>query len=153
MDFKEHRTSKDANLSENSGKFYQRLLQDPDRYIQPQPELKKMLKQLKESGKPIFCTTNAYLKHTDLVLKTTFGEDWKDLFDLILIHCQKPLFQKAENSFYALPYGGTAARRGVKIDSVSKFAVHAQARKKVFLEGNCQILTKYFMRTLKNQAA
>ena len=38
----------------------------------------------------------------EIAMKITLGEDWKDLFDIIVNDSKKPLFQRAESAFYTV---------------------------------------------------
>jgi hypothetical protein len=35
-------------------------------------------------------------------MKQMLGPDWRNLFDLNLVKCQKPLFQRAQNPFFVI---------------------------------------------------
>jgi hypothetical protein len=42
-----------------------------------------------------FSITDGRLDLTNFLLKVTLGEDWKKLFDIIMIQANFPLFQRA----------------------------------------------------------
>jgi len=43
--------------------------------------------------------TNSHISWVDLFLKPLLGPEWRDLFDICLVNCNKPLFYKAEACF------------------------------------------------------
>jgi hypothetical protein len=52
-----------------------------------------LLKTLRHKGKHLFLMSNSHLNYVDFLMKTTLGmDDWKDLFDNVLVNCQQPLF-------------------------------------------------------------
>ena len=59
-----------------------------------------MLASLRKARKFLFSSTNLHFPITDMIMKVTIGDDWKDRFDLILCDSRKPLFQRTESPFY-----------------------------------------------------
>jgi hypothetical protein len=50
----------------------------------------------------MFLTTNSHGKFLDTVCKASLGDNWHDLFDLIITKAKKPLFFSAETPFTEL---------------------------------------------------
>jgi FMN phosphatase YigB (HAD superfamily) len=67
-------------------------MSDPDKYIEEQPELNKLLTSLKKCGKKLFLTTNSHALYMEIVMSATLGDDWMDLFDICVANCKKPLW-------------------------------------------------------------
>ena len=74
------------------GSFYKHIIKAPEKFVKHQPELLQSLIALRKARKFLFIVTNHHLPFTDLVMKQTLGDDWKDYFNLILCDCRKPLF-------------------------------------------------------------
>ena len=90
---------------ETFGKFFPKVLGNPTKYIQYQPDLYKTLTELKRQGKKLFLGTNSHTDYTEFIMKTTLGDNWKELFDIVCSYCRKPVFfwdQKERPPFYAL---------------------------------------------------
>ena len=67
---------------------------------------------LKTQGKKLFVCTNKHIDYVELTLGVTLGNDWKEIFDLVLVDCKKSLFfRNTDTGFYnynqaALDYVG-----------------------------------------------
>jgi hypothetical protein len=77
----------------------------------------------------------------ELVLSHAIGSDWETLFDVCIANCQKPLFHKAENSFFHLNRSAKNLK-GAKILTANGFE-SALKTGKIFLEGNASVFTRY----------
>jgi hypothetical protein len=69
-------------------------------------------------------------------MKTTLGDDWQDLFDIVLANCRLPLFATTEQKFRQFE----DRERG---DIVEVADMHS-AQERIFLEGNAKTLSEYF---------
>jgi hypothetical protein len=58
------------------GNFYPELIENPEKYIIPQPYFHLILTTLKQKNKSIFLTSNFHLELTELILTTTLGKDY-----------------------------------------------------------------------------
>lgn len=68
------------------------MVDDPTAFILPQPELRQTLEILRNRGIKTFLATNSHVEYAELIMKTTFGDDWKTLFDLVCCKSMKPKF-------------------------------------------------------------
>lgn len=68
---------------ENNSQKYVKVIDD---------RFKDLLKQLKNSGKHIFLISNNWPTGGLEILRTALGKDFKDYFDFIIFHAQKPRF-------------------------------------------------------------
>ena len=82
----------DVHPIANYGTFYPEIVKNPERFIQPQPELKSVLSELKSNGVLLFLATNSHTEYLDVTMSTTLGKNWRKFFDILLINCRKPLF-------------------------------------------------------------
>lgn len=123
------------------GKFYPRILEEPEKYILKQPELFKLIKLLRiKYGKNIFCLTNSHLEYTEHLLQSSFGPNWRDCFDVILSNCRKPLWQRGNQPFHVIDRS-VKTLKGEKVDSGNTFWSFSPG--KHFLEGNGVLMTEY----------
>ena len=82
------------------------MCQNPGKYIKKHPSLRVLLRELKNRGKKLFIATNNHLVFTDMLMVQTLGRNWKKLFDINIINCRKPLFQRANNPFITVDNNG-----------------------------------------------
>ncbi|XP_003383248.1 PREDICTED: 5'-nucleotidase domain-containing protein 3-like [Amphimedon queenslandica] len=74
------------------------IVNDPDRYIEPFPNLLPLLTRLKDAGKKIFLLTNSEFDFVNRgMCHVTKSPDWRDLFDVIVCSARKPLFYSSVN--------------------------------------------------------
>ncbi|CAF1160912.1 unnamed protein product [Rotaria sordida] len=76
----------------NRGNYFSSLRLNPDKYIYKRLDVPQWLEKLKKLNKKLFLATNSSFNNTDLLTRYAFGDDWKDLFDLIIVVCKKPSF-------------------------------------------------------------
>ena len=58
------------------------LKKDPSKFIDHQPELRRMLAILRSQGKQLFLTSNSPLELMELIMDATLGHSWSNFFDL-----------------------------------------------------------------------
>ena len=125
------------------GSFYPQLLADPARYIEPQPELRQSLEQLRSRGVKLFLGTNSHFEYMNVIMETTLGQDWQQLFDLNLANCQKPVFfRDKERPFYCVDES-SPNMLGTQVTNAAHMIPHNS-----YLEGNANMVHQFFMRQL-----
>jgi phosphoglycolate phosphatase-like HAD superfamily hydrolase len=77
--------------------LYDELKENPDQYLQENKEMLRILTQLRAKGKQTFLATNKPREYVDFVLEKILGKEWQTLFDIVVIKCRKPLFQRSKN--------------------------------------------------------
>jgi hypothetical protein len=73
-------------------------------FINPQPQLVNTINILRSNYKKLFFTSNLHFEFLDLAMSVTLGQEWRDLFDYILVDARKPLFQRSESAFNQLDF-------------------------------------------------
>ncbi|MBF0410815.1 MAG: HAD-IG family 5'-nucleotidase [Candidatus Riflebacteria bacterium] len=85
------------------GKLKGAVTEHPEKYLQKTPETVEALKRLKKSGKKLALITNSDYDYSKKVMDYCFtpflNSPWQDLFDLIVVVSNKPLFFQARNKF------------------------------------------------------
>eukprot|EP01116_Phalansterium_solitarium_P020754 TRINITY_DN6217_c0_g1_i1.p2 TRINITY_DN6217_c0_g1~~TRINITY_DN6217_c0_g1_i1.p2 ORF type:complete len:288 (-),score=96.45 TRINITY_DN6217_c0_g1_i1:489-1352(-) len=81
------------------GRYFPAVLGTPSKYLRKQPHVRRWLQGLRKHGVKLLLLTNSMADYTDLLMKFSYGDDWKDLFDLIVVHAKKPHFFVADNHF------------------------------------------------------
>ena len=74
------------------GNYFASVRENPSKYIYPRLDIRQWLEELRRRNKRLFLATNSRFDYTDLLSSFALGDDWKDLFDLILVDCKKPAF-------------------------------------------------------------
>jgi HAD superfamily 5'-nucleotidase-like hydrolase len=141
-----------AELSQGQEAVLHNLLKDaPHKYLTRQPQLKAALQALRSHGKLLFLCSNQSLPLVELTMHFTLGADWLDSFDLCIPSARKPLFQKSEAPFCKLD-PAAKDRKGAKVYFFEQMSFAADAHNKIFLEGNADLLTRYFQQLLSKPA-
>ncbi|XP_018648838.1 putative 5'-nucleotidase domain-containing proteinical protein [Schistosoma mansoni] len=78
-----------------SGLLGQTVMSDPERYIAKAPQLSTFLHRLVENNKKLFVISNSSAAYIDKGLKFLVGNDWQELFDVIISRANKPSFFKS----------------------------------------------------------
>ncbi|CAH8445435.1 unnamed protein product [Heterobilharzia americana] len=79
-----------------SGLLGQTVMSDPEKYIVREPQLRTFLCRLVENNKKLFVVSNSSAAYIDRGLKFLIGEDWQELFDVIISRANKPTFFKSQ---------------------------------------------------------
>eukprot|EP00118_Oscarella_pearsei_P021820 m.248090 g.248090 ORF g.248090 m.248090 type:complete len:504 (+) comp40281_c1_seq20:515-2026(+) len=72
--------------------MYETILSDKEKYILRSPRTVDLLNWLKSSGKHLFIITNSKFTFVNEGMNFLVGEDWRDLFDVIIVKARKPEF-------------------------------------------------------------
>ncbi|XP_065648423.1 5'-nucleotidase domain-containing protein 1 isoform X2 [Hydra vulgaris] len=79
------------------GMFFPSLKKDIKRYIKKCPSsVMTWINKLKVSGKTIVLITDSYGDYAEFIMSFTFGLDWKESFDYIIVAANKPNFFQDE---------------------------------------------------------
>ena len=80
------------------GRLKAEIIANPERFVEPDPEMPLALLDQKESGKKILLITNSEWSYAAPMLAYTIdpflpeGMNWKDLFDIAIVSARKPEF-------------------------------------------------------------
>ena len=79
---------------------------DPDRFIEPDPDVVPMLIDQRESGKQVLLITNSEWEYAEKILTHVFDpqlpaeQTWQDLFDMVIVSANKPGFFEEPHRLY-----------------------------------------------------
>ncbi|CAF1220589.1 unnamed protein product [Adineta steineri] len=76
----------------NRGNYFSSIRQNPEKFIYQRLDVRQWLEKLKKSNKYLFLATNSRFDYTNLLATYAFGNDWQNLFHLIIVDCKKPSF-------------------------------------------------------------
>ena len=77
--------------------FHLAACSDPKVILEQDPLLRPMLDRLKKHGKTTFLMTNSPFEIVNAGMSYMFGQDWRTLFDIIIVNAKKPSFFSAKN--------------------------------------------------------
>uniref|UniRef100_H3HDU7 5'-nucleotidase domain-containing protein n=1 Tax=Phytophthora ramorum TaxID=164328 RepID=H3HDU7_PHYRM len=116
-----------------SGDMHKEVALDLPKYIEPSPTLRPLLERIRNSGKKTFLCTNSSFAYINAGLKYMLGDDWRELFDVVIVSARKPKFYTRQRSFRKLDIGHK---------QVQWHAVRALERGDVYTQGSLYHLSK-----------
>lgn len=120
-------------LFKNRGGFYTALKKEPAKYLYPRDEkLFDWLKSMKESGKKLYLLSGANYDYGTYISEVTLGENWKELFDLVIFEAKKPWFWNSNRNFKTVD-GNIISNKDIKMNEI-------------YLEGNYEGLQALFQK-------
>ncbi len=100
---------KSIDLCHRDGSIKNKVSENPEKYINRDPNLGSILNDLKLSGRKIFIVTNSLWDYTNIVMnyvclnnKKNLSHEWLEYFDLVITGSQKPSFFMGKNPIYAV---------------------------------------------------
>lgn len=116
-----------------SGEMHKEVALDLPKYIEPNPTLRPLLERIRNSGKKSFLCTNSSFPYINAGLKYMLGDDWRELFDVVIVSARKPKFYTRQRAFRMLDIGHK---------QVQWHAVRALHRGEVYTQGSVYQLSK-----------
>ena len=90
------------------GKLKGEIVAEPDRFIEPDPEVVATLLDQRQAGKHLMLITNSDWKYANRILTHVFdpqlgvGETWRSLFDTVIVSAGKPGFFEGDHELYRI---------------------------------------------------
>uniref|UniRef100_H3D4S0 5'-nucleotidase domain containing 2 n=1 Tax=Tetraodon nigroviridis TaxID=99883 RepID=H3D4S0_TETNG len=107
------------------GYMYKWIMEDLDKFIQRGEETYAVLQRLVSHGKKLFLITNSPFGFVDKGMTHMVGKNWRDFFDVIIVHADKPhFFTDCVKPFRQLDSNGDL--RWEKISSLDKGHIYKQ---------------------------
>jgi len=82
------------------------IVADPDRFVEPDPNIVPTLLEQRKAGKKLALITNSDWAYTSKMMTYVFDQycpnamTWRDLFDLVIVSANKPRFFTAKDPIY-----------------------------------------------------
>ncbi|KAK9161863.1 hypothetical protein Syun_008204 [Stephania yunnanensis] len=98
--------SKALFIAHVEGRLKSEIMSNPERFVEPDPELPLALLDQKEAGKRLVLITNSDYLYTDKMMQHSFNKFlpndmvWRDLFDMVIVSARKPEFFQMSNPMY-----------------------------------------------------
>jgi HAD superfamily 5'-nucleotidase-like hydrolase len=130
--------------SHAEGQLKGEIIQDPDRFVEDDPETALALLDQKNAGKRLALITNSDWHFSSAMMDYTFDKHlpgdmtWRDLFELVIVDARKPAFFKVENPAYEVDHDSGLLRpmRELKQEGVFSGGNAAQVEKYLGLSGD-----------------
>ncbi|PKA62296.1 hypothetical protein AXF42_Ash016088 [Apostasia shenzhenica] len=90
------------------GQLKSEIMAEPDRFVEPDPELPLALLDQKEAGKRLLLITNSDYHYTNKMMHHAFKRflpndmGWRDLFDMVIVSARKPEFFQMSHPLYEI---------------------------------------------------
>ncbi|ONK67650.1 uncharacterized protein A4U43_C05F2280 [Asparagus officinalis] len=88
------------------GQLKSEIMAEPERFVEPDPELPLALLDQKEAGKRLLLITNSDYHYTNKMMHHAFNRflpndmTWRDLFDMVIVSARKPEFFQMSHPLY-----------------------------------------------------
>ena len=96
------------DFSHTAGALKAQITANPDRFVEPDPELALTLLDQREAGKTLLLVTNSEWAYTDAMMSHALshslpaGKTWRDLFDFVIVDARKPAFFSGRQACYEI---------------------------------------------------
>ncbi|CAH0562330.1 unnamed protein product [Brassicogethes aeneus] len=88
------------HFGQNKGDYFRLIKDNPEKYYYKcSNDLLNWLQELKKRGKVLFLITGSHTDFANHTASNTLGENWKDLFDIIVCFAKKPGFFTMNRDF------------------------------------------------------
>ncbi|KRX01197.1 HAD-like domain [Pseudocohnilembus persalinus] len=126
------------------GTVFPKLVENAEKLIFKQHKLKEIFQTIKKrDNKFLFIATNSHYEFVNMNLTLALGDDWSDLFDLVIVQSQKPaIFQDSEKTGYLLDLNEKNFQRKQPIEDRDLEFVNGQLPNKFFVKGNYKMIEK-----------
>ncbi|KAH7294525.1 hypothetical protein KP509_27G004500 [Ceratopteris richardii] len=88
------------------GQLKNEIMNDPERFVELDPDLPSALLDQKEAGKRLLLITNSDYQYTNKMMQHAFNRflpdnmDWRALFDMVIVSARKPEFFQMSHPLY-----------------------------------------------------
>lgn len=90
------------DLTHIEGELKAEIIQDPERFVDRDPDLIVALQDQRDAGKKLLLITNSEWSYTDPMMRWYFGDGWRALFDMVIVQARKPDFFLGTGPMYEI---------------------------------------------------
>jgi len=92
-----------TNFASGEGGYFPEVKAHPEKYIhRRRPEFREWLRGLRANGKYLYVITGSHVDFASHVASYALGDDWKELFDIVIFFARKPSFFLEKRPFWRL---------------------------------------------------
>ena len=121
--------------------FHLAAASDPKIILEKDPELKIMLERLKTEGKTTFLMTNSPFDIVNAGMTYMFDENWRTLFDIVIVNAKKPSFFTAAGRHFRVYSPKTGRLKWQKVNNF-RFVIFHTVRNLHFLSKNLTLISR-----------
>ena len=108
--------------------FHLAAASDPKIILDQDPKLRPMLDRLKKHGKITFLMTNSPFEIVNAGMCYMFGDDWRTLFDIIIVNARKPSFFSAKNRHFRVYSPKTGRLKWQRVLNLQRGKIYSGVR-------------------------
>ncbi|XP_032229401.1 5'-nucleotidase domain-containing protein 1 [Nematostella vectensis] len=125
-----------SSFSEKKGKYFPTITQNPSNFIKLcSPEVLKWIKSLSTERRKVFLLTNSYIDYAGFLLEYAAGNQWKDLFDVVVCKASKPGFFVPYDSGMITPFYEIEDGKEIRaVDELHLGGIYSQGNNKTFMQ-------------------
>uniref|UniRef100_A0A7S3NZY5 5'-nucleotidase domain-containing protein n=1 Tax=Amphora coffeiformis TaxID=265554 RepID=A0A7S3NZY5_9STRA len=109
-----------------SGDFHRIVANNPAKYFEPTPHLQQVVRNLKDAGKRLIFVSNSPFWYVDAGMRYTFGDEWRDDWDVIVTSAGKPSFYTDDSRPFREVCQETRRLKFKPIDRFEKGSVYTE---------------------------
>ncbi|XP_074609660.1 5'-nucleotidase domain-containing protein 1-like isoform X1 [Acropora palmata] len=85
------------SFSDDNGYYFPVIVKNTAKYIKScSQKIVDWIRALRAEGKKVFLLTNSFIDYTNVLMNFAVGENWKELFDIVICMAGKPGFFQAQ---------------------------------------------------------
>jgi len=135
------------HFQNEQGKYFSQIKSHPEKYYYKcSDHLIQWLKSLRNIGKLTFLITGSYIDFATHTATHTIGENWRELFDIVISYAKKPGFFTDKKDFIGL--NGISETGPIKLEDLSVGGIYTHgnwADLKTFLSKHSKTLNPRFL--------
>ncbi|KAL3846863.1 hypothetical protein ACJMK2_017817 [Sinanodonta woodiana] len=116
----------------DSGEFHQKIMENLETYMVKDDKIRKLLDRLVESGKKLFIITNSGFPFVEAGMRYMLGDNWAELFDVIVCRARKPKFFNQDTRPFRLYDPATKEETWDRVRNLMRGKVYMQGNFKSF---------------------
>eukprot|EP00040_Diaphanoeca_grandis_P026089 m.145507 g.145507 ORF g.145507 m.145507 type:complete len:668 (-) comp30444_c0_seq2:724-2727(-) len=110
----------------SSGKMHHAVRVNPKKYIRPSAKVGAFLRGIKDtSDKKLFLASNSGFRFVDAGMKYIVGDEWRDLFDIVIVSADKPAWYTKKRPFREINPTSGRAMWNNKVDQLKPDAIYS----------------------------
>lgn len=133
------RVQKTLDAAHLEGVLKDEIMSDPERYVEPDPEMPLALIDQREAGKKLMLITNSEWNYTQFMMSYAVdqflpsGMNWRDLFDITVVSARKPDFFSGNSPIFEV----------VNEEGLLKPCMGPLCDNGIYLGGNASFIEEY----------
>jgi HAD superfamily 5'-nucleotidase-like hydrolase len=127
----------DVNYKRKAGKsitevgyFYKAISENKEMYLHKDETMLNALRSLRSQGKTLFLVTDSNYEYVDMLMSFSYGSEWKDIFDFIVIDAKKAHFFGLEEKPFRKLEISNHCRVGSEVRDLDRHAIYTSGSAK-----------------------